>query len=126
MLRQIKVKTQFDALHSWPAAPEPVEFLRQPHRHEFQVIVTLSVEHADRDLEFFIVKDRLDTWLQPYEKTNLGSKSCETIAEEIGAFLQATYPGRLDSVEVSEDGQNSAIVTFYHYVLTRRPVDHRS
>lgn len=112
MLRQIKVRTRFDAMHHWPNAPEQVSFLRHPHRHEFHVSVTLSVEHADRDLEFFMVKDRLDQFLQPYEKRNLGPMSCEMLAEAAGNYLNGIYPGRVDSVEVSEDGQNSAIVTY--------------
>lgn len=111
--RRIKVKTSFDALHCWPNAPEEVAFLRNPHRHQFHVTVILSVVHEDRDLEFFIIKDRVDYWLhRNFDKCDLGPMSCETMGEQIGTYLDSLYPNRLVSVEVAEDGINSAIISY--------------
>jgi len=106
----IYVTARFIAFHAWPQAPDSVAFLRNPHRHQFHVKASLQVSHEDRDLEFFIVQRKLQEFLDTnYENRDLGPKSCETMAKEIIDYLFGLSQGSL-SVEVSEDGENGAIV----------------
>ena len=107
--RQIWVTADFAAFHRWLGAPEPVSFLKSWHRHKFMVKVTLNVSHADRDLEFFIVKGKLEKVLLQAFKDQYLNMSCEMIAEEIFRHLALE---QVNSIEVSEDGENGAIVSF--------------
>lgn len=120
----IVVRSRFQGVHSWPGCPhEEVAFLRHPHRHEFHVEVKLQVGHSDRDLEFFMVKNMLDgiilaEFLGEDLNTsilNLGSRSCEMIAEELIAKLTEALGFPLQDtpliyVSVFEDGENGAVV----------------
>ena len=102
---KIFVTTDFVAFHNWPGAPQEVEFLRSLHRHIFRVKVVWKVEHDNRDLEFFIQKEKLNKFLQEnFSNKNLIGVSCEMMANKIKTEFNA------ESVEVSEDGENGAIV----------------
>lgn len=106
----IYVTARFIAFHAWPQAPDSVAFLRNSHRHQFHVKASLQVSHEDRDLEFFIVQRKLQEFLDTnYENRDLGPKSCETMAKEILDCLYGLSEGSM-SVEVSEDGENGALV----------------
>lgn len=107
--RYIIVKTQFEGFHNWPDAPQQVAFLRHPHRHVFYVEAVIPIE-SDRQLEFFMVKDQLDDFIGYEFGTDLGSTSCETMAELIGEFARKTYEVSYVSVKVSEDNENGSIV----------------
>lgn len=108
MQRTIIVKTQFEACHRWPDAPDEVAFLRNLHRHMFFVEAELAVSHNDRELEFFIVKDRIRNFLTALmlEYANAGNDtfSCEDIAEAVLSEIEAK------SVTVYEDNENGARV----------------
>lgn len=113
----IHIKSRFEGMHSWPLAPAEVEFLRQPHRHEFHVEIHLGVQELDRELEFILVK----RWLEDgpikqlkqemfYPKMGeTFTKSCEAMAEFIGTELQKFYGNRYTAVGVFEDGENGGI-----------------
>ena len=105
----IIIRTRFEAIHSWPNCPyEDVTFLRNPHRHEFWVEVEIEVSHNDREIEFIKAKRELDRFLAGVYGKDLGSKSCEDIAENImnsGMFWQ------VQSVTVLEDGENGAKIS---------------
>lgn len=101
----IEIKVEFPAFHRWTNAPEEVAFLRATHRHLFKCKLRFKVSHSDRDKEFFIMKGIIEGKLnEHYRNKNLGSKSCEMIAEEFLDMFDA------DWVYVSEDGENGAIV----------------
>ena len=116
----IVVRTQFAALHAWPECPfESVAFLRNTHRHIFHVELKCAVEHANRQLEFFEVKKELDKLLSIYyANRDLGSRSCETMAEHIAIDMEynlnyhASHPSRPRPVvvfcSVFEDNENGA------------------
>lgn len=108
MKTAIKVTTDFEGIHSWPDAPAAVGFLSVPHRHKFFVSLTIAVEHDDRELEFFLVQRELKSWLPT--TVNLGLMSCEMIAKDILAKAVLKYGQREMVCEVSEDGENSAVV----------------
>jgi hypothetical protein len=109
--RTIFVTFQKEGIHRYPDAPEGVEFLRSPHRHMFHFRVTLEVFHNDRDVEFILFKRELES------QYGLGAleidyKSCEMLAEDLIEYISGKYRGRKISVEVSEDGENGATLTF--------------
>lgn len=110
MKKFIYVTNQYAGFHTYEKAPDVVKFLSYPHRHVFKFKVILEVKHNDRDLEFFMVQDKLMRFIQKnFNLKDLGS--CETQAEMMFEFLTKIYPGRPYSVEVSEDGENGAIVS---------------
>ena len=102
------VHTRFEGFHCWPMAPEPVEFLRHMHRHEFHVELIMRVTHAERDIEFIQVKNALEGFIHgnPFEDT----ASCETMAGQIIDWAVEKYGERGIICCVFEDGENGAMV----------------
>lgn len=97
---------RFEGFHCWPKAPPAVEFLRDLHRHVFHVRAELSVDHHDRDVEFILLKRAMqEATANKLEEGETRSWSCERWA------LWYLNEFRLDRCEVSEDGENGAIVT---------------
>jgi len=98
-------RTSFEGFHEWPDAPEEVFFLRNNHRHIFHVTVEVPVSHSDRDVEFILLKRRVDAFIKE-QNTHLVSEtwSCEQWALALLVKFDAFR------VEVSEDGENGAIV----------------
>lgn len=109
-MRYIKIRTQFVGFHEYEDAPNQVAFLRNEHRHLFKVSVQIQVDHNERDIEFFILKDFVEKVINNlFEKrTNIGS--CETIATQILERVSVKYPSRMIEVVVSEDGESDAII----------------
>lgn len=110
-------RTQFEGIHCWPDAPKEVYYLRSPHRHIFNVEVEIDVETNDREIEFIMLKHEVDGWINNAIVTqkeregrvwDLGSTSCECLANSLANFLHAKYQGREIWVEVNEDGENGA------------------
>ena len=117
--RMIWVTFEKEGLHKYPAALDDpnlktgdeydVSFLGYIHRHIFKFKVSIGVNTNDRDIEFIQFK----RWLEKLyaEKTlQLDFKSCEMMAEDLYAQINARYPGRSVWIEVSEDGENGALV----------------
>lgn len=102
----IFVRSQFEAIHYWADAPEEVGFLRHPHRHMFHVEVELQVTDLDRELEFFLVKAKLDHLLEAWNNITV-LFSCEKFCSIIYRALSRPFPS-ITKVEVSEDGENGA------------------
>lgn len=99
----IFVTVEFEAFHQWADAPEHVAFLRDLHRHIFHVRITKPVGHANRDIEFITLKREVTSYIREFmEGQVLGS--CEMIASRLMGQFDAVQ------VEVSEDGENGAIV----------------
>ena len=106
-MSKITVKTQFEGIHFWDNAPDKVAFLRNPHRHIFKIEVTVGVNHDDRDIEFFILKNDIDIFLRQIgtqyhsemcNLRNLGGKSCEMMATEIKDYVVRKYPSSIASI----------------------------
>ncbi len=120
--RQIWVTWRREGIHKYPAAlTDPnladVEFLGYPHRHIFHFRVWIDVFHNDRDLEFIQFK----RWCESlYSSDNsvlsLDHKSCEMMADDLYIQIAQRYPGRVVHIEVSEDGENGALI---QYELTK-------
>lgn len=122
--RWIEVTFQREGIHKYPAAAtDPnlatgdeydVSFLAYPHRHIFHFRVRIHVEHNDRDIEFIQFKRWLESlYTRQQDCLQLDYKSCEMIAEEIIVKTAERYPGRDMVVEVSEDGENGAILQYW-------------
>ncbi len=108
MLRFIEVRHRFEGFHKWSMAPDEVKFLRDLHRHEFHVRLRMQVSHNDRELEFILVKRWLATYLAVQSLNEIGS--CEMLAERIITFAHKEYGFRSIECEVSEDGENGAVL----------------
>lgn len=115
MRKKIWITTQFIGFHRWENAPPEVAFLSAPHRHIFKVKCEFSVSHSDRQLEFFLVQQAVNGIIYrdiiPGLVKNPG-QSCEMLAELLMTALRQTYACL--SVEVSEDGENGAVVELLH------------
>jgi hypothetical protein len=109
--RTIFVTFSKEGMHRYPDAPAGVEFLKFEHRHIFHYRVTLQVTHNDRDVEFILFKRELES-LFAAGTMKIDYKSCEMLAEDLIGYISLKYPAREISVEVSEDGENGATLTF--------------
>lgn len=114
--RMIYVTFQREGIHKYPAALDDpglkdVSFLGYPHRHMFHFKVGISVVHNDRDIEFILFKRWLES-LYGDGVIQLDFKSCEMIGEDLYTQINARYPGRAVSIDVSEDGENGAVLTW--------------
>lgn len=120
MVTSIVVRTTFEGLHHYPGAPDEVAYLRQTHRHIFQVTVELEVFSDDRELEFIMVQHMVNEFLRAKVDPNdgvwhMGRLSCEQVAVQIGEYLRKEVSGPHDrycKVSVFEDGENGAVVDF--------------
>ena len=106
----VKAKVEFEGIHSWPDAPDRVEFLSHPHRHVFTIIAKKKVEHSDRDTEFICLKHDIAFFLvSTYGKVDntyiLRHTSCEMLAQRLVAHFD------LLECEVWEDMENCGGVT---------------
>ena len=119
-LSMIWVTFRKEGIHQYPAAATDsklatgdqydVSFLGYPHRHIFHFKVWIQVHHDDRDIEFIQFK----RWLESlYQGTlELNHRSCEMIAGDLFAAINARYPNRAVWIEVSEDGENGCFIKF--------------
>lgn len=127
MKRNIFVTFQKEGIHKYPDAPAGVEFLKNEHRHMFHFKVIIEVFHNDRDIEFILFKRELEGLYDKNEGVGLYSKetetgtylklnhqSCEMMAEALYLYINKTYPNRDVTIEVSEDGENGAIIQWEH------------
>ena len=125
--RQIWVTFQKEGIHCYPAAASDpalatgdeydVSFLASPHRHIFHFQVWIDVVHNDRDIEFIQFKRWLEN-LYRDDTLQLDHKSCEMISDDLYLQIAQKYPDRSVWIEVSEDGENGALVKYE----THRPV----
>jgi hypothetical protein len=119
--RMIWVTFQKEGIHCYPAAAtDPmlatgdeydVSFLANPHRHIFHFQVWIDVLHNDRDIEFIQFK----RWLENLYKEGtlaLDFKSCEMMSDDLYLQIAAKYPNRSIWIEVSEDGENGALIKY--------------
>ena len=114
MKKSIWVTFEKEGIHKYPAALddprlEDVSFLGYPHRHMFKFRVEIEVFHDDREIEFILFKRELEG-LYAEGTLELDYRSCEMIAEDIANYLLEKYPSRNIKVDVSEDGENGAVV----------------
>ena len=121
--RQIWITWQKEGIHKYPAAAtDPalatgdeydVSFLASPHRHMFHFRVWIDVFHNDRDVEFIQFKRWCESLYNGQGAVlSLDYKSCEMIADDLYIQIATRYPGRVVHIEVSEDGENGALIKY--------------
>jgi hypothetical protein len=116
--RQIWITWQKEGIHKYPAAlTDPaladVQFLGYPHRHMFHFRVWIDVFHNDRDLEFIQFKRWCESLYHGHGAVlSLDHKSCEMMADDLYIQIASRYPGRRVHIEVSEDGENGALIRY--------------
>lgn len=100
------VRLEVAGFHFWPEAPPRVAFLAERHRHVFHVTAKIEVRELDREVEFITFKDRMREFFDAAYGTpcEFDDMSCEQIA------LMLVNRFDLVECEVSEDGENGAIV----------------
>jgi len=119
--RKIWVTFRKEGIHRYPAAAtDPalatgdeydVSFLGVPHRHIFHFRVWIDVLHNDRDIEFIQFK----RWLENLYRDGtlaLDYKSCEMMSDDLYVQISSRYPDRAVWIEVSEDGENGALIRY--------------
>jgi len=109
----IRVRTEFEGFHCYPNAGsiDPrIQFVENEHRHMFKVEVKISVDHLDRELEFFLVKWALNDFIKSGSQDH---RSCEMIAQDILVnHLIPKYGQRYYEIVVSEDGESDGIIEY--------------
>lgn len=105
MRKFVIIRCDFEALHCWPECPfSDVSFLKTLHRHKFFVELKKEIE-GDRGIEFIRLQREVKSFIgQAYDGKNLGSLSCEMIAEILLKNFSAYQ------VSVFEDNENGAEV----------------
>jgi hypothetical protein len=113
--RKVWVTFRKEGIHKYPAAlTEPnladVSFLGYPHRHIFHFRVWMDVFHNDRDVEFIQFKRWVEHLYEDH--LQLDYKSCEMICDDLYLQIAQKYPNRTVWIEVSEDGENGAVIQY--------------
>ena len=111
--KKIFVTFEREGFHCWPEAPKEVEFLRNLHRHLFKFRVELSVSGNNREVEFILLKRELENYVDRLMMDCPERSSCEMLGEDIITYLSVEHICRKVKVEVSEDGENGAVVDNY-------------
>ena len=119
-MKTVYAKVSFEGIHCWPDAPDEVKFLRNPHRHIFNVRVFVEVSQNNREIEFIMLGHRLKELFKGLAANdengvwNMGTTSCEDVAEIAMGYIRYKL-GLSDetyiAVRVDEDGENGCIVT---------------
>ena len=139
--KKIYVKHKFRGIHNWQFCPfNSVEFLRSPHHHQFEVVVTLYVTDDDREFEFIKLQHLLECFIiniyPNYNETHkeqdtfhsvlysifpnnkhipytadLGSKSCEMIANDLLDCFKKVCNNDIE-ISISEDGHYGGVVSY--------------
>jgi hypothetical protein len=121
--KKIWVTFQKEGIHKYPAAAtDPalatgdeydVSFLGYPHRHIFHFRVWIDVLHNDRDIEFIQFKRWLESLYNGQGAVlSLDYKSCEMMSDDLYLHISNRYPDRSIWIEVSEDGENGALIKY--------------
>ncbi|MDE7245535.1 MAG: hypothetical protein K2O18_16400 [Oscillospiraceae bacterium] len=113
MKRYVICAIDVEGFHRWPGAPDNLDYLRDRHRHIFQIRMEFEVSHGDREIEinerqsqvkrFLLAKYASADFYQGAEGAcEFGAMSCEQIAEELLDKFGAA------SCKVLEDGYGGA------------------
>lgn len=107
----ITIIINFDVVgfHFYEDAPSDVEFLKNKHRHIFNIKIGLKVSKTNREKEIFIVEKIFKDYIcELYgEPAEFNGMSCEMIAEQI--LMKFKKDGCV-WVEVLEDSKSGARV----------------
>ena len=107
LVRWVEVRFSHAGFHYWPRATVRRAYLLAEHRHLFIVTVRVFVKGDDREVEFHDLLELAEAaWPGTGEnREQLGTMSCEQIAEHIARSVAKAYRDREVTVMVSEDGE---------------------
>lgn len=122
MKKYVMAQISVPGLHSWSNCNiESVSFLKDLHRHIFIIKVTLEVFDDDREIEFFVLQNKIKNAIKTrfvtstFDLYNFENNSCEMIASFLCEKFINIYcysKNRDIKVEVMEDGENGGIVVY--------------
>jgi hypothetical protein len=107
MKYEIVMRGTFEGWHHWPKAPKWCGYLKNIHRHIFHVTAWKKVTHTDREVEFNQYKREMMT--EFVNKHRLDKNTWHWSCEDWGRWAVLKF--KLRACEVSEDGENGALVT---------------
>jgi hypothetical protein len=81
----IAVTTTIYAYHRYPESNRP--FIKVMHPHIFFIKVMIGVEHLNRQIEFYDLREEINKILRP----NYDTMSCEAIAKEVYYYIKHVY-----------------------------------
>ncbi len=111
MNSSIFLRFTHEALHSYPQASGPTEYLKYPHRHLFHFEIQMEVFHDNREVEFLQLRNQVKDFIKDTYGYNFYSNSCEMVARNVLNFLISNYgDDRNYRIIVSEDNENGAIL----------------
>ncbi len=103
---------QAEGMHRFPGCPyAEVPYLKDPHRHMFHIKAFVRASHDNRAVEFICLKHEILSYLydhyfnSEWRLFDFDTMSCEQLAKKLITKFD------LSRCEVSEDGENGAIVT---------------
>jgi hypothetical protein len=114
-ITQVYCQFQVEAWHKWHNAPAVFGYLANAHRHLFHFKVAIRVDHDNREIEFIELKHILQADMQEYMQSSPEQPllySCEMLAKFALKAVQDRYSEADCSADVSEDGENGAIVVY--------------
>lgn len=106
--RSVEVSFQRDIIHGDITQAVP---LGQQHRHRVTFSVRVNVHHADREIEYFELRE-FCRGLLPGDRHAVGDNSLERLGETLLEKLVQKYPGRIWEVRVLEDAENGAVIQY--------------
>lgn len=110
MKKSVYATCKVEGFHFWLEAPDMVKYLKNVHRHMFHIKLIIGVDGENREIEFILMKHWLENTVN-HILIEPSNKSCEMIAQEIIGLAKGVYgEHRHYTCEVSEDGENGAIV----------------
>lgn len=110
MNAKIHVRFVVGGMHRWAGAPENRAYLRDVHRHLFNVEVSTGVKHDEREIEFHdLLELSQSIFTDKFRGDRAVDRSCETMARELAIDLVCRFARRFE-VSVFEDGECGATV----------------
>lgn len=108
MKKRVITFNAVEGYHYYPNAPKFCEYLKNIHRHIFEIRCEFEVQNNNREIEINEMQKKIKKKLKGLfgEPCNFGRRSCEDIAE----ILCSSYEN-IVSVEVLEDGYGGAKIT---------------
>lgn len=103
---EIGITLKVVGYHFYPDAPKKVEFLSESHRHIFGIEAVFAITELNRELEFFIMRQKIVEHLDlSYPQYiiggyDFGAMSCEMIADDLTKAFGLLW------CKVDEDGEN--------------------
>jgi hypothetical protein len=108
---RVIARVSIEGIHRWAKCPIPeVSYLRDYHRHIFNIIGKAYVNHSDRDIEFIQLSHQIKNYLadkyfdKKYNCCFFDDASCEMLADELATKFN------LYECEVNEDGEGGSLV----------------